>query len=223
MPVAGPSGYEVTITGWRLDQYDCDLWLELHHLARASQPGDSVRFTMYSMLRRLGRAPEGQTNYVWLKQRLEGLAETTIAFDGELAFGVVGTLLGGFEVDRKTGEGVAFTNPRIRPLFESVTHLDVEQRRLCGSQLAKAVHAVLASHVEWPATRVETLMRRLGADYERLRDFKRDLKAVLEDFQAREWVRSYRFLPGAAGELLAIDKVRTPTQVRALERRGVLV
>jgi hypothetical protein len=27
MPVAGPAGYEITLTGWRLDQHDCDVWL----------------------------------------------------------------------------------------------------------------------------------------------------------------------------------------------------
>jgi hypothetical protein len=28
MPVAGPIGSNITITGWRLDQYDLDTWLE---------------------------------------------------------------------------------------------------------------------------------------------------------------------------------------------------
>src|SRR2546423_7731585 len=27
MPVAGPHGSEITITGWRVDQYDFDVWL----------------------------------------------------------------------------------------------------------------------------------------------------------------------------------------------------
>jgi len=71
------------------------------------------------------------------------------------------------------------------------------------------------------AMRLETLMQRLGAEYERLRDFKRDVKAVLSDFQARDWIRSYRCVRAAGdGELLAIEKVRTPSQARAFERRG---
>jgi len=27
MPVAGPIRYEISSTGWRLDQHDCDTWL----------------------------------------------------------------------------------------------------------------------------------------------------------------------------------------------------
>jgi hypothetical protein len=62
-------------------------------------------------------------------------------------------------------------------------------------------------------------MQRVGAEYARLRDFKRDLKAVLDDFQARGWVRGYSFSPGSEGELVAMDKLRTPTQVRAIAKR----
>lgn len=32
------------MTGWRLDQHDLDLWLEIHHLARNATPGEEVRF-----------------------------------------------------------------------------------------------------------------------------------------------------------------------------------
>jgi len=220
LPVAGPEGYEITLTGWRLDQHDCDLWLEVMHLARSSKPGDYVRFTMHGMLRRLGRTPDGKTNYTWLKQRLEGLAETTIAFDSEKEFGVIGALIGSFRVDRATGEGVVRTNPEIRPLWESITHLNVEQRRALGqNQLAKSLHAILASHADWMPMRVETLMHRVGADYGRLRDFKADLRAVLDDFIAREWIKAYRFVPGARSELLEIKKDPTPTQTRAIQRR----
>lgn len=220
LPVAGPEGYEITLTGWRLDQHDCDLWLEVMHLARSSKPGDYVRFTMHGMLRRLGRTPDGKTNYTWLKQRLEGLAETTIAFDSEKEFGVIGALIGSFRVDRATGEGVVRTNPEIRPLWESITHLNIEQRRALGqNQLAKSLHAILASHADWMPMRVETLMHRVGADYGRLRDFKADLRAVLDDFIAREWIKAYRFVPGARSELLEIKKDPTPTQTRAIQRR----
>ena len=220
LPVAGPRGYDITLTGWRLDQHDCDIWLEVMHLARASKPGDHVRFTMHGLLRRLGRTPDGKTNYAWLKQRLEGLAETTIAFDSEKEFGVIGALIGSFRVDRATGEGVVPTNPEIRPLWQSITHLDIEQRRALGqNQLAKSLHAVLASHVEWMPMLVETLMHRVGAEYTRLRDFKADLRVVLDDFMARGWVERYRFVPGSRGELLEITKKPTPTQAKALRQR----
>jgi hypothetical protein len=55
MPVAGPIGSNITITDWRLDQYDLDIWLEVMHLARNEKPGETVRFTLRSMLKRLHR------------------------------------------------------------------------------------------------------------------------------------------------------------------------
>lgn len=224
MPVAAPGGWEVTLTGWRLDQYDCDIWLEVMHLARNVVPGDSVRFTLHGMLRKLGRTAEGKTNYTWLKQRLENLAETTIAFDNGNEFGVMGALISSFRIDRSTGEGVIRTNPEIRPLFESVTHLNIEQRRVLGqNQLAKSLHAALASHVRWMPMRVDTLMHRVGAEYSSERFFKRDLKHVLDNFAARGWIRGYEFTlcNGESAELLEIDKVPTPSQVRAKTRQLV--
>ncbi len=35
MPVAAPQGLEIAITGWRLDQHDLDIWLEIMHAAGA--------------------------------------------------------------------------------------------------------------------------------------------------------------------------------------------
>ncbi len=66
---------------------------------------------------------------------------------------------------------------------------------------------------------LETLMRRLGAQYGRLRDFKRDLRQTLEDFVERGWIHGYRFSAGVDGELLAIENIPTPSQRRAIERR----
>lgn len=224
MPVAGPSGYEITLTGWRLDQHDCDIWLEVMHLARNSKPGDTVRFTMHSMLRNLGRTAEGRSNYNWLKQRLEGLTETTIAFDSQHEFGVMGALISSFRIDRSTGEGIVRTNPEIRPLWESITHLDIDQRLALGqNQLAKSLHAVLSSHADWMPMLLKTLMHRVGAEYERLRDFKRDLKLVLDNFVDRGWIQRYRFSASTGGELLELKKVPTPTQVRRLKKATDLV
>jgi hypothetical protein len=220
MPIASPAGYEVTLTGWRLDQHDCDIWLEVMHLARDTKPGDSVRFSWRGLLRSLGRSDDGSANREWLKSRLEALAETTIGYKGQRSFGVLGALISSFHVDDETGEGVVRTNPEIRPLWESITHLDIRQRQALGqNQLAKAMHAVLSSHADWLPMRLDTLMERVGAEYDRLRAFKESLKEVLEDFVRRGWIHSYAFTPGTGGELLEIDKIPTPTQQRILAKR----
>ena len=192
LPVAGHKDQVFTLTGWRLDQYDCDIWLEVMHMARTSKPGEYVRFTMHSMLRRLGRTAEGRTNYDWLKARLKGLSETTIAFDSKTGLATFGALIDRFSVDHTTGEAMVRTNPDMRPLWESITQLDIEQRRALGqNQLAKSLHAMIASHVTWMPIGLDKLMARVGADFARMRDFKAAMEAVLDDFKARGWIHGY--------------------------------
>lgn len=220
LPVAGPAGSSITITGWRLDQYDLDIWLEVMHLARNTKPGDPIRFTLHSILKRLHSTAHhaGANDFKWIKQRLYNLVETSIKFDDGIEEGAAGTLIAAFRIVKTTGEAELKTNPELRSLWESITHLDIEQRRALGqNQLAKAIHAALASHVAWMPIRLDMLMARVGAEYSRLRDFKSALELVLNDFKARRWISGFAIGQGDAG-LVAIDKVRTPTQVRAAQR-----
>jgi hypothetical protein len=220
LPVAGPAGSSITITGWRLDQYDLDIWLEVMHLARNTKPGDPIRFTLHSILKRLHSTAHhaGANDFKWIKQRLYNLVETSIKFDDGIEEGAAGALIAAFRIVKTTGEAELKTNPELRSLWESITHLDIEQRRALGqNQLAKAIHAALASHVAWMPIRLDMLMARVGADYSRLRDFKSALELVLNDFKARGWISGFAIGQGDAG-LVAIDKVRTPTQVRAAQR-----
>jgi hypothetical protein len=208
------------MTGWRLDQHDGDIWLELMHLAREAKPGESVRFSMRGLLRALGRSDNGSANRSWLKGRLKALAETTISFDGPRTYGVIGALIHSFEVDHETGEGVVMTNPKTRLLWESITHINIAQRQELGSnQFAKSMHAVLSSHADWMPMRLDTLMGRMGAEYSEMRHFKSDIKAVLGNFKQREWIKSYSFSKGSGSEILEIQKDPTPTQLRNLSKR----
>ena len=219
MPVACPVGTTIAVTGWCLDQHDCDVWLEVMHLARNTTPGTEVRFTMHSMLKRLGLPAEGKEHYDRLKRRLKNLSETTLSYETPTNEGVAGALISDFDIDKATGEAVVTTNPKIRSLWESVSWLDVEQRRSLGAnQLAKALHAMLAALPDWPPMRLDTLMQRVGAEYGRLRAFKSALEAVLDGFKATGWIRGYTIGKGDGG-LVTIDKVPTPTQARALAAR----
>lgn len=221
LPIAAPEGWHLTVNGWRLDQSDLDVWLEVMHLARETKPGEIVRFTMYGMLKRLGLQGDGGDNRRWLQQRLKRLMQTTLSYDGPQHDGGPGNFITSFRIHKGTGQAMVRTNPDIRPLFESalLKHLDVKQRRSLGhNQLAKALHAMLSSHVDWLPMKVETLMRRVGADYAQVRFFRRDLKVVLGNFKDRGWIESWHF----EGELLSIvlaDAFMSPTQIRLIERR----
>jgi hypothetical protein len=219
LPVAGPADTSITITGWRLDQYDLDIYLEIMHLARDTTPGTELRFSLHTILKRLHDTRHvGSTDKAWIMQRLKNLAETTISFDEGRRAGTAGALITSFAVDKETGEGVITTNPKLRSLWDDITHLNIEQRRMLGGhQLAKAMHAMLSSHATWYPMRLDTLMHRVGCDFERVRAFREQVQHVLEDFLRREWIYSYKIGTGDGG-LVEIDKVRPPTQVRSVQR-----
>ena len=218
MHIEAPEGWEVTLTGWRLDQADCDIYLELMHLARGVKPGEPVRFNLNSMLlAKLGRKGDGGNDRKWLIGRLEGLSQTSCLIKNERFSGGSGSLIGAFQIDKKTGEAIVYTNPQSRPLFDFITYLDINRRReLGGNQLAKALHALISTHADWLPMRCDTLMKRLGASYGELRFFRRDLKAVLTDFERRGWIDGWKI---TSSDLIHIAIRPSPTQQRLLDRR----
>ena len=108
---------------------------------------------------------------------------------------------------------------RVRCSDDLAAGLDWADRNdaLGQNQLAKSLHAMIASHTSWMPIRLDMLMARVGAQVTRMRDFKAALETVLDDFKVRGWIHSYSIGTGDRG-LVAIDKVRTPTQDRALKR-----
>jgi hypothetical protein len=210
-----PPGWRLYYTGRRLDQVDQDIWLEIMHRARTTTPGDTIRFTFRSVLHNLGHLKDGSTGYRWLKDRLEGMTLGGFSYESQNGsqVGATGSLLRSFRIDQTTGEAVIETNPHIRSLFESVTYLNFTDRLALDSQLAKWLHALIASHVQWMPTKVETLMLQSGASYARLRDFRADLRAALDDLKGRKLIRSWEI---GTADLVCINKDGTPSQRRHL-------
>lgn len=221
MPVATNDNATMTLTGWMLDQHDFDVWLEIHHLARALTPGAEVRFTVHAMLRRLHLSSADSDAYDRLKRRLKQLMETTLTYETPDSCGGSGGLIASFRIDKMTGEAIVKTNPEMRGLWNEVTYLNIEDRRSLGAnQLAKFMHAALAALAAWPPIRAERLMIRVGSNRARVRAFKDDLRRVLDDFKRRGWIRSYAIGRGDDG-LIEIDRVPTPSQARWLATRAL--
>jgi hypothetical protein len=211
----GPSGWKLYYTGQRLDQIDLDIWLEIMHRARNATPGEAVRFTLRSVLHGLGHFKDGRTGYRWLKERLEGMTLGGFSYESVNGnqVGATGSLLRSFRIDQTTGEAVIETNPHLRSLYESITYLNFADRLALDSQLAKWLHALIASHVRWLPTKVETLMTQCGGSYARIRDFRADLRAALSDLKERKLIGSWSI---DSGDRVHIAKDGSPTQQRHL-------
>jgi len=208
----GPPGWHLYYTGQRLDQVDLDIWLEVMHRARNTAPGSAFRFTLRSVLRALGHNA-GKSDYDWLAGRLEGMVTGGFSYkSGDSGrTGATGSLFRRFEIDSVTGEGVIESNPHLRSLYESITYINFADRLALDSQLAKWLHALIASHARWLPTRVETLMTQSGASYARLRDFRADLRTALDDLKGRHIIRTWRI---DGNDLVHINSDGTPTQQR---------
>jgi hypothetical protein len=217
LELPAPPGWKLYYTGKRLDQIDLDIWLEIMHRSRMQIPGEAIRFTLRSILHTLGHKIDGRAGYRWLKGRLKSITHGGFSYQSEdgKQSGATGSLLRGFHIDETTGEGIAETNPRLRSLYKSITYLDFTERLSLDTQLAKWLHALLASHARWIPTKVKTMMKQSGASYSRLRDFRADLRGALDVLKAHEVIRSWDI---DTNDLVHIEKDGTPSQQRHIAR-----
>jgi len=212
-------GVTIRYTGWRLDQADLDVWLAALHLAREHHLGVRVPVTINEMLRTMGRCT-GKHDHEWFKGAVARLTACAVEITaGHKTLG--GSLIEGFERDEATGEHVLYLSPWLAELFEddNYTRIDWEIRRSLGMDLAKWLHGYIASHRATPRNPhrigLERLRALCGSDYERLRDFRGDVRKAMDQLQAAGVVAAWRITPGDA-----LEVVRPNRQRRIIEGEG---
>ena len=205
-------GVTLRYTGWRLDQADLDVWLAALHLAREHNLGVRVPVTINEMLRTMGRSTAGSF-HEWFKSAIRRLTACAVEITaGRKTFG--GPLIEGFERNEATGEHVLYLSPRLAELFEddNYTRIDWEIRLDLGMDLAKWLHGYIASHraTEKNPHRIglERLRDLCGSDYERLRDFRDDVRKAMAQLQAAGVVTAWRITSGDALELVRPNRKR---------------
>jgi len=136
--VPASRGVTVSITGWLMDQHHLDLWLELHHSCRLRVPGDRLTFRRHALLRSVRDGAIGSRDYQWLETRLTDLYETLLTIETASRKRGPGNLIHYYDLNRVSGEVEIETNPSLRWLWESITYLEIAQRRQLGrNHLAK--------------------------------------------------------------------------------------
>ena len=205
-------GVIIRYTGWRLDQGDLDVWLAALHLARAHNLGTRVSVTINAMLRTMGR-PTAGSSHDWFKGAIRRLTACAVEITaGRKTFG--GPLIESFERDEATGEHVLYLSPRLAVLFEDddYTRIEWEIRRGLGMDLAKWLHGYIASQRATPRSPhrigLERLQALCGSDYERLRDFRDDVRKAMAQIQAAGVVTAWRITPGDALEVVRPNRQR---------------
>ena len=181
MPIFTMSQYDLTFTGYELDQNDLEVWDTLMYLAKARKVENELRITLYDLCQQLKVIPTNTSYDAILKrvQRLQ-LGQVRIATGGK-EFG--GSLLNNYYIDR-AGDGklVVEYNKKRTPLFTDgdYTLISADIRRLLGdNQLARWLYNFYESHNQ-PIPLAVDLIKKLCRSETELKGFKRILKNSLE-------------------------------------------
>lgn len=210
--LAAVDGIEIRFKGERFNQVDLDLWEMLLHLARLQPLGDRVEFSSYSLLKELGRGTGGK-DHEDLKEDvarlLGGVVEITWT-DTNRTF--IGHLVDKAFRDEKTQRYVVIFDTRMLGLYEGgYTYIDWERRKaLKGNHLAKWLAGFYASHAQPYAYKVETLKNLCGSTVARLPDFRRMLKAALDELVEVGSIQSWEI----KDDLLHISKHKSTGPVK---------
>lgn len=213
------SGVEIYFTGERFNQTDLDLFEMLLHLGRLQPLGERIEFTAYSMLKALGRHT-GKTQRRQLRQELVRLRAGTMEFRWtKTGKGFIGGMLANIAFDDKAnqiGRYAVWFDKQVMTLYDhGYTRIDWESRQALGANnLAKWLHSFYATHAAPLPYKVSTIMGLCDSKASRVVDFRRLLRAALDELEAIGALKGYI----DENDLVIIEKVPTPSQNRHLRR-----
>lgn len=217
--IAALEGIEIYYTGQRLDQGDLDLWEMLLHIARLQGLGSECRINAYQLLKKLGKTDTGGNREV-LHIRLMRLKATAVEIE-QGRYGYAGSLMDEVYRDKETQEYVFRANPKLRSLYEpdQFTQLDWSVRReLDGQPLAQWLHGFYASHAQPYPISVSKLRELCGSDYERLNNFRRDLRKALDSLEKSSMKYAQPFAYKIHDDVIYVDKEPSKSQRKFLEK-----
>tara|TARA_R110000868_G_scaffold249898_4_gene506372 strand:- start:4381 stop:5163 length:783 start_codon:yes stop_codon:yes gene_type:complete len=195
-------GLAVRYTGAELRQDDQDVFLQILHLARSQELGETVRFTCNSMLKALG----------WtINKESYARLDTTIAILTATALSVTFSALGksvtyggslvrnykAFDNDKvmlKRWE--VQLEPEILVLFGATTYTRINwEMRLALSPLGKGLYAFYSTHHIPMSYSVIKLHELLGSKTKSIPSFRQKLKIALQTLVDKSFLVSFNVNP----------------------------
>lgn len=215
--LAAVEGIEIRFKGERFNQVDLDLWEMLLHLARLQPLGNQVEFSSYSLLKELGRGTGGK-DHEDLKEDiarlLGGVVEITWT-DTNRTF--IGHLVDKAYRDETTQRYVVVFDTKMLGLYEGgYTYIDWERRKaLKGNNLAKWLAGFYSSHANPYAYKVETIKNLCGSTVGRLPDFRRMLRAALNELVQVGAIKSWEI----EDDLLRVVNTPSMSQTKHMAKK----
>lgn len=218
--LAAVDGVEIRFKGERFNQTDLDLWEMLLHLARLQPLGNQVSFSAYALLKELGRGTGGK-DHDELKEGIArlrgGVVEITWLNEGEKGRTFGGGLVADYYRDEASQRYVVVFDEKMLSLYEGgYTYVDWRQRQALGNNnLAKWLQGFYASHAAPYGYKVETIKNLCGSTIGRLPDFRRLLRAALDELVKVGSIKSWSI----NDDLINVVNMPTKSQIKHLKRK----
>lgn len=176
--------FEGTYTGFRLDQADLDVFLQLVHLARA-RPNEPVSFSVRSLLDSIGRV-YSSGNRQWLQESIQRMQACSIWIKkGSRSY--AGALLGPLVHDGGANEAyVIRLNTEIVMLFEAGwSALHWQRRQQLATPLAQWLHSFTVKMLRPMTFSLSEVIRLSGSSATNEKKFRERLREAAEDCRQR--------------------------------------
>lgn len=183
-PIFTMSQYNLTFTGYELDQNDLELWDTLMYLAKERNVEHELRITLYDLCQQL-KVVATNTSYEAILKRIQRLQLGQVKIKStNKEFG--GSLINNYYID-KNGDGklVVEYNKKLTPLFtdNDYTLISTDIRHLLGdNQLARWLYNFYESHNQPIPFAIDFIKKLCRSDSE-LKGFKQKLKIALAEVQ----------------------------------------
>jgi hypothetical protein len=178
----GEGDTSIQFTGYRLDQNDLDLWLEILHLVRVSG-SKTIQFSARSMLRALGYDSKniGGSSIHHLISMLDRLQASNVKILTNKERTATSLIMAHKAVDTTKEIRVQLHEDVIK-LFvpASWTSIQIENRRLLKSQLARWLHGFYLTHRDPFHLKITTLHKLSGSSAD-FSHFKYMLKSAFKE------------------------------------------
>ena len=192
--LASSKDITVKFTGEQLNQEDLTVWETLVHLARKQPLGTMCNFTAYGLLKSL-HLNTGNDEHKRLHSTIIRLTACAVevTHEGRTYFG---SMIKSGVKDEMTKNYVIELNPQLIRLYGETrwTALHWETRlSLRRKPLAQALHGYYSTHAHPLPVKLATLRDYTGSRNEQAGDFKRKVRAALEELVKRGFISHFRF------------------------------
>jgi TrfA protein len=217
--VASQEGATVRFTGKQLNQEDLTLWETLVHMARQHPLGNTCEFTAHTILKAMQLGTGGREHerlHDGITRLIACAVEIRIKKRGELhGKKFTGSLIEGSIEDESSKHYRVRLSRDMMNLYgeNDWTAIDWKQRlRLRKKSLAQWLHCYYSSHRAPYPVKLETLREFSGSRNDQAADFKRKVRAALDELVTIGFLESFSI----DGDTVTVKRVHVAP---GLERR----